>query len=47
MRNVILPKEVVYKIRVFGNFAGLGIVGHFDARNQTRKIDKIHKDFGL
>ena len=47
MRNVILPKEVVYKIRVLGHFAGLGILGHFETKNWTRKIDKIHKDFEL
>ena len=28
-----------------GTHIGLGVLGHFRLKNQTRKIDKIHNDF--
>ena len=41
---------VVYKLGVLGHFApwgtfDLGVLGHFVLKTQTKKIDKIHKDF--
>ena len=46
-RGIFLDLRVSVHFYLLGHILGLGALGHFGLKSQTRKFDNIHKDLEL